>query len=591
MAEERAQRRLAAILAADVVGYSRLMGSDEVGTLARLNSLRKELFYPSISEYGGRVVKTTGDGTLIEFPSAVDAVQHAVEVQTAIGPWHGDTPANQRIELRMGINVGDIIVEADDIYGDGVNVAARLEGLAEPGGICISGTVFDQVKGKLDLSFVDLGPQDVKNIIEPVRVYQWSTGKPTTVGETQPDAKPLAPGKPSIAVLPFQNMSGDPEQEYFSDGITEDIITALSRVRQFFVIARNTTFTYKSQAVDVQAVARDLGVRYVLEGSVRKAGNRVRITAQLIDGETSNHIWADKYDRDLEDIFAVQDEITQTVVGAIGPELSRAEQQRVRMKPPESLDAWDIYQRGLWHVWHFTKEDNEEAQRLFTQAIHLDPSFCAAHVHLAYAHYQSNSAGLTGEPEVSAHACLSAAQAAISCDNHDPLAHWALGGAWLMNYDAASAIDSLQHAIRLNPSLSWAHLWLGQALAFSGNPEEALPSVDTAMRLSPSDPLVWAMMLIKAAAYGIMEEFEEAERWVRRSSHQPNTGPQTKLFQLAILGHLGRSSEAKLIKEELQKNFPELLTTKVRMRHALIGGYQPVRDLVEQGLRKAGLPE
>ena len=274
MAEERAERRLAAILATDVVGYSRMMGEDETGTLARLQALRKELLHPKVAEYGGRIVKTTGDGTLIEFPSAVDAVQHAVDVQTAIGPWHADTPENQRIEFRMGINVGDIIVEADDIFGDGVNVAARLEALAKPGGICISGTVFDHVKGKLDLPFDDLGPREVKNIAEPVRVYQWSVGKSAAVGNTQPNQKPPLPDKPSIAVLPFDNLSDDPQQEYFSDGLAEDLITDLSKISGLFVIARNSAFAFKGQSIDVRRVAEQLGVRHVLEGSVRKAGGR-----------------------------------------------------------------------------------------------------------------------------------------------------------------------------------------------------------------------------------------------------------------------------------------------------------------------------
>jgi adenylate cyclase len=337
VSEEGVERKLTTILAADVVGYSRLMGEDEAGTLARLKSLRKELMQPKIAGGRGRVVKLMGDGLLAEFPSVVEAVRCAVDIQQDMAGREADLPDERRLRLRIGVNLGDIIVEGSDIYGDGVNIAARLEGLAEPGGICISGKVYEEVRNKLPTAFEDLGEQEVKNIAEPVRVYRWTDAAvdpmPGTVG-----ALPL-PDKPSIAVLPFTNMSGDPEQEYFSDGITEDIITALSKFRWFFVISRNSTFVYKGQAVDIKQVGRELGVRYVLEGSVRKTANRVRISAQLIEAETGKHVWAERYDRSLEDIFELQDEITSTIAAAVEPELAGSERMRSMRKPTEHLDA------------------------------------------------------------------------------------------------------------------------------------------------------------------------------------------------------------------------------------------------------------
>ncbi|MEJ2122368.1 MAG: adenylate/guanylate cyclase domain-containing protein [Alphaproteobacteria bacterium] len=385
MAEERVQRRLAAILAADVVGYSRMMGRDEAGTLARLKSLRADFLHPKVAEYGGRIVKTTGDGTLIEFGSAVDAVSHAVDVQRGMAERNAGLPEGEQIWLRLGINVGDIIIDGDDIYGDGVNVAARLEALAEPGGVCISDRVHDYVGDRLDIACEDLGRQTVKNIAEPVHVYRIRLGDVEATSTSGPQGTLPLPDKPSIAVLPFEDLSADRDQEYFADGIAEDIITALSRNRGVFVIARNSSFTYKGAAVDVKRIGQQLGVRYVLEGSVRKAGNRVRITAQLIDAASGNHVWAERYDRELEDIFAVQDEITQNIVAALGSEVASAEIQRARRKDPSSLDAWDYTMRATWHFARATHEDMGEARRLALRAIELDSGNAAAFSILAFA--------------------------------------------------------------------------------------------------------------------------------------------------------------------------------------------------------------
>ncbi len=373
MSDEREQRRLAAIIAADVVGYSTMVERDESGTIARLKKLRTEFFYPKVREYGGRIVNITGDGTLIEIPSVVDAVSLAVDVQRGITERNRDVSPDQCFQFRFGINVGDVIVEENEIYGDGVNIAARLETLSEPGGILLSARVHDYVRNRTDLEFEDLGKQAVKNILEPVHVFRIRLSSAAPPRSAPVSRYPSLPNKPSIAVLPFLNMSGDATQDYFVDGITEDLIMALSQVRWFFVTARNSCFAYQGQASDVRKVARELGVAYVLEGSVRRSGARIRITAQLIDGSTGNHLWAHRYDRDLKDIFAVQDEITETLVGAIEPELGRAERERARAKRPDDLKAWDFYQRGLWHTYKRTREDLVDARQMFEQAIAIDP--------------------------------------------------------------------------------------------------------------------------------------------------------------------------------------------------------------------------
>ena len=382
MAEQRVERRLAAILAADVVGYSRLIGADEQGTLDQLRLLRAELIDPKIAEHRGRIVKTTGDGLLVEFGSVVDGLRCATE-------WQHDMVARNAgagegcIEFRIGINVGDVVVEHGDIFGDGVNVAARLETLAEPGGICVSARVQEDAAGRLDLGFEDIGEQSLRNIARPVRVFRVRGSRAVPAASTHkiaPVENALAlPDKPSIAVLPFQNMSRDPEQEFFADGIAEDIITALSRYPSLFVIARNSSFSFKGRAADLKAIGDELGVRYVLEGSLRKSGNRVRLTAQLIEAQSGKHVWAERYDRDLADIFAVQDEITLATTVAIAPAIAEAEQQRAMRKPPASLDAWGFCQRGMWHLGKASPADNGLAEQFFRQAIDLDPMFAAGY--------------------------------------------------------------------------------------------------------------------------------------------------------------------------------------------------------------------
>ncbi len=378
MAGEDIERRLAAIMSADVAGYSRLMGTDEAGTLSALKALRRDVFAPQVAAHKGRVVKLMGDGALVEFPSIVNAVDCAIAVQRAL--------AEQTIQLRIGINLGDIIVEGSDIYGDGVNIAARLEGLAEPGGICVARNVYDQVKSKVEASFEDLGEKEVKNIPEPLRVYRVATERLSSA-VTSPTTKPLPlPDKPSVAVLPFTNMSGDSEQEYFSDGITEDIITELSRFHSLFVIARNSSFTYKGKAVDVTEVGSTLGVQYVVEGSVRKAGNRVRVTAQLVEAQSGRHVWARRYDRDLSDSFELQDEISKVIVGTIAGRVDAAEAQRVAWKPPGDMTAYDRFLRGLQEFNRQERVPLANARELFQDAIDLDSSYARAYAHLAFTH-------------------------------------------------------------------------------------------------------------------------------------------------------------------------------------------------------------
>ena len=427
-------RRLSAILAADVAGYSRLMGVDEEGTLAELKAIRHELSDPKVKEHRGRIVKTTGDGLLIEFASVVDAVRCAVEVQRAMAERNADVPADRRIELRMGINLGDIIKDGRDIYGDGVNVAARLEGLAEPGGICVSRVVRDQVRDKLGFTFEDMGEQQVKNIARPVRVHRirlFEEGRfPAVHPADQATAPALAmPDKPSVAVLPFTNMSGDPEQEFLADGIAEDVITALSRYPSLFVIARNSCFTYKGRAVDLKQVGRDLGVRYVLEGSVRKAGNRIRVTAQLVEAESGKHVWAERYDRDLADIFAVQDEVTGAVTVAVAPAIDDAERQRAMRRVPESLDVWAAYQRGLWHLSKAATDDDDIAQDLFQQAIDLDPTFAGSYSALALVQLQSAALYQKLDPSEAQRSAETLARRAVALDGADAQARSCLGWA------------------------------------------------------------------------------------------------------------------------------------------------------------------
>ena len=583
MAEERPKRRLAAILASDVVGYSRLMGVNEERTLAQLQAHQRELLEPSISEHRGRIVKTTGDGMLVEFASVVDALRCATEIQRGMTERNAEVPTAERIEFRIGINVGDIMSEGGDIFGDGVNVAARLEALADPGGICVSGRVQEDARGKFDIPFEDRGEQRLKNIAWPVRVYKVRLG-----GET-PTAVPALslPDKPSIAVLPFTNMSGDPEQEYFADGVTEDLITALSRIRWFFVIARNSCFAYKGQSTDIRDVARKLGVAYVLEGSVRKAGNRVRVTAQLIDGGSGNHVWAQRYDRDLEDIFSVQDEITETLAGAIEPELGKAERERARTRRPDDLRAWDLCQRGLWHTYKRTRQDLADAQHMFRQAIEIDPGLARAYAAAEEAFFFQFVGGYVDTGEAAKADALRFAEKAVQLDGEDAFNRYALGRALTLVRRHDSAVFELRKAIELNPSFAQAHSALAMALATGGHPEEALPHIELAMRLSPQDPYFGQFLVRRAEACLFSGRVEEAVEAAERSLREPNIQWSRWAILAAAQAHLGRLEEARRSIEALRILRPEIDLAFTR-------DYWPIADAnaleyLLDGLRKAGL--
>jgi adenylate cyclase len=490
MSEGRVERRLAAVLAADVAGYSRLMGADEAGTLARLRTHRRELIDPKIAEHKGRIVKTTGDGMLVEFPSVVEAVACAVAVQRSMAERNAAVPEDQRIEFRVGIHQGDIIIEDGDIFGDGVNLAARLEGLAEPGGICVSARVRTDATGKIeDIAFDDLGDQQVKNIARPVHVYRVRVGGMESGTAAAPPPLPL-PDKPSLAVLAFQNMSGDPEQEYFADGMVEEITTAISRLPWLFVIARNSSFTYKGRAIDVKQVARELGVRYVLEGSVRKAGNRVRITGQLIDAATGNHIWADRFDGALDDIFELQDRVASSVVGAIEPRLRLSEIERASRKPTEHLDAYDLYLRALAQCYRFTEESFGEAVVLLRQALAIDPSYApaAASVGWCHANQRTQGWGAVSDDEVAVAVCLS--RQALETARDDPDTMWrAAMTLSLFAGEMAMAAAVVDRALTLNPNAATAWMVRGFLHALRNHPEAAIEAIDRAQRLSPLDPL------------------------------------------------------------------------------------------------------
>jgi adenylate cyclase len=559
---EQVERRLAAVLAADVAGYSRLMGVDEEGTLARLKAVRKSLADPAIAAHRGRIVKTTGDGMLVEFASAVDAIRGAVEVQRAMAKQNANVPQDQRIEFRIGIHVGDIIIDDNDIFGDGVNIAARLEGIAEPGGVCISDDAQRQIRGKVDIAFADMGAQNLKNIAEPMRAWrlQIDQGPSSSFALIEPlanKAQPLPlPDRPSIAVLPFQNMSGDPEQEYFADGMVEDIITELSRIRWLFVIARNSTFTYKGQAVDVKQVARELGVRYVLEGSVRKGGNRIRITGQLIDAVTGAHLWAERYDRDLSNIFALQDEIAASVAGVIEPALATAEQQRVLRKPPERLDAWEAYQRGLWHFHRYRPEENKIAMAFFSQAIALDPNFAPGHYGYALA-LQWDIWHFSNRPFLEVQGTArEEAHIAVSLDNNDAMAHAVLAHMMMWGSEWEAAIAEARTAVALNPNSAFVISMLGCVLGFGGYREEALDRLQQAMRASPHDPLIWLWSVWCAVLQFFSRDFVAALQTLRQVVRlRPGYGPPYE-YIAASLAYLGQSDEAR---EALERIPPQSL--------------------------------
>jgi adenylate cyclase len=582
-------RRLAAILAADVAGYSRLMGEDEEGTHERLKAHFRELVDPKIEEHRGRTVKNTGDGLLAEFPSVVDAVRCAVEVQRGMIDREPDVPEERRIRFRIGVNLGDVIVEEHDIFGDGVNVAARLEALAEPGGICVSRMVRDQIRDKLPYPFEDMGEQSVKNIARPVRVYRvhdTDTGAKISIARAA-SVLPL-PDKPSIAVLSFTNMSSDPEQEFLADGIAEDVITALSRYSSLFVIARNSSFTYKGQAFDVKRVGRELGVRYVLEGSLRKAGDRIRVTAQLVEAETGKHIWAERYDRDLADIFAVQDEITEAVTIAVAPAIADAELHRAMRKPPGSLDAWAAYQRGLWHLSKYTSADDVIAEKFFLQATDLDPAFSGGYGGLAMAQGQAADLHAPGRPETMS-SIEALVRKAIALDGADADARSLLSNALWRRADYDGARAEAERALAMTPNLASAHDMFGATLIFSGRPEEGVAALERSIRLDPRDPRSAHRLNRLAVGLYFSGEYVAAVEVAQRAIRLYPNFPLSYRWLAAALGQLGRTEEAGTALEKAISVSPSSFAMYVRERVPWMRPEDYAHML--EGLRKAGMPE
>jgi TolB-like protein/tetratricopeptide (TPR) repeat protein len=581
----RTERRLTAILAANVAGYGQLVHADDEGTLALLKAHQHELLDPKIVEHRGRIVKTTGSGFLAEFSSVIDAMSCAVEIQRGMARRNLGVSPEKRILLRIGVNVGDVIIDDGDIFGDGVNVAARLEAFAEPGGICVSGRVWEDAHGTLGISFDDAGEQKLKNIARPVHVYRIRPGNDAW----QKPAPALSlPDKPSIAVLPFQNMSGDPEQDYFADGIVEDIITALSRYRWLFVIARNSSFTYKGRAVDVKQIGRELGVRYVVEGSVRKAGNRVRITAQLIEAASGMHLWADRFDGALEDVFGLQDSVTTKIVGQIAPKLEQAEIERVKRKRTDSLDAYDCYLRGLALVHSNTRDTVGAALRLFRSAIALDPEFAAAHGMAAWCYVLTKANGwLTDASDVAEAARLARRGSELGKD--DAVALYTAGFALAF---VAEEVDDgaafIEQALRLNPNLAPAWQFSGWVNVYLGKHELAIAHAQNSMRLSPLDPLTYGAQAAIAIAHFFCSRYDEATLWAEKSvREQPNFVSATR-FVVASHALAGRIEEAKKALARLLQLDPHMRMSNVHK--------MPLRrpeDLArwEEAFRRVGLPD
>jgi adenylate cyclase len=596
MAEERVQRRLAAILAADVVGYSRLMEADEEGTLARMKSLRNDVIDPKIAEYSGRIFKTTGDGFLAEFPSAVDAVRHAIDVQRDMARLYANVPADNRIVFRIGISLGDVMVDGDDLFGNGVNVAARMEGLAEPGTICVSGNVQEHVGKSLDITLEDLGERTVKNIDRPVRCYRvhLETGDTPGVLEQGPDGAPPLPDKPSIAVLPFDNISGDPEQKYFADGITEDLITELSRFRTLFVIARNSSFAFRGKDVDVKEVGKKLGVEYVVEGSVRKSANRVRITAQLIEATTGNHLWADRYDRGMEDIFAVQDEITETIVAILPGRLEDAGRERAQRKRTANLTAYDFVLLGVERYRRLTNEGNAEARDMFRKAIERDSQYARAHASLAWTHLSDAYRDLWSAETVSE--ALNSIETALSLDDDDSWYHAILCLIlFALGRDEEAEIH-FKRGTALNPNDAETAAVMAPFLVYTGRCEEGLESIARAKRLNPFPPRLYhfyhGLALYSAHDYEQAISTFKAIRVISRRGHA---------YLAACYAQLNMSDEARLemadfldaSREEFHESGNDPMTATLEQVSEWADRYRIPSDREHflDGLSKAGLPE
>lgn len=588
--DRKAQRRLAAILAADVAGYSGLMSTDEEGTLIRLRELRRDVIVPTIRAHRGRLVKTVGDGFLVEFSSPVESVRCAVEIQQALAASAGRDPGCA-LTLRIGINLGDIIIDEDrDIYGDGVNVAARLEQMADPGGICLSGKVYEEVRDKLPYEFSDWGDRQIKNITRPIRVYCLGQGCLTHGAAETLEIRPemALPDKPSIAVLPFSNIGNDPEQEHFADGIVEDITAALSRVRSFFVIARNSTLVYKARQVTVQQISRELGVRYVLEGSVRRAGKRLRITAQLIDATTGNHLWAEHFDGVEEDIFDFQDRITTSVVGAIQPSIRAAEIERAKRKRPESLGAYDLVMQALPSIWALERSANQEATVLLDQALRLDPNYPLALSLAAWCRGQRVVYNWSTDIEADRRETLRQAQVAAVLAADDPFVLTVLGAALTITHEFPRAAMMLDRALALDPNSAWAWNRSGWLRNYLEDPETAIEHFERSLRLSPFDPMSFNGIMGIGCAHFVAKRYDLAAQWQERALVESPSSVwilRTLVPSYALSGQMDKAREGV---RELLQSYPGMTISDIV--RALVFSPKIQQDIAK-GLRLAGLPE
>ncbi|MCZ6841125.1 MAG: adenylate/guanylate cyclase domain-containing protein [Alphaproteobacteria bacterium] len=583
------ERRLTAIVSTDVVGYSRLMGADETGTLATLRAHRAELIDPKIAAHGGRIVKTMGDGLLLEFASVVEATQCAVEVQQGMAARNIDVPADEQQVLRIGVNLGDIIIDGEDIHGDGVNIAARLQELAEPGGICISSRVYDDVRDRLEIEFTDSGLEELKNIKRPVHVWRWSamTG---TAGRSQRQSEPPPPlpDKPSIVVLPFDNMSADPEQEYLADGIVETITAALSGIRSFFVIARNTAYTYKGKATNVLDIGRELGVAYVLEGSIQRAGGRVRITVQLVETEGGAHVWAERYDGEIDDIFDLQDRITEQVAGALQPSIRIAEIERSRRKRPQDLGAYDFAMRAMPHVWVLEKDESAIALELLDKSLEIDPDYPLALALAGWCHGQRSVYNWADDIAGSQAEALRLAERAAQLSGDDPLILTVLGTihTFVRNHGTAQVL--LKRAVALDPNSAWAWSRLGWLENYSDRPDRAIEHFEHALRLSPLDPMNFNQHVGMGSAYEVAQDYDRAIKSYSRGLEERPHAHWIERNLASCLSGAGRMEEARDVFARMMKSFPDLTVTK--FKQAMV--FSPASlDRMGENLKKLGLPD
>ncbi|MGA9567824.1 MAG: adenylate/guanylate cyclase domain-containing protein, partial [Candidatus Korobacteraceae bacterium] len=593
LAGEPVERRLAAVLAADVAAYSRLMGRDEERTLANLKSFRKTLIDPAIAAHRGRIVKTTGDGMLVEFASAVDAARCAVEVQRNVAAQNADVPQDLRIEFRIGIHVGDIIIDDNDIFGDGVNIAARLEGIAVPGGVCISDDAHRQIRGKIDIAFDDIGEQTLKNIVEPMRAWRMRLAG-EDASAIQPGSTPIKvqdlalPDKPSIVVLPFDNMSAEPGQDYLADGIVEAITAALSCIRSFFVIARSSAFTYKGRATNARDIGKELGVAYLLEGSVQKAGNRLRIIVQLIETEGGAHVWSSRFDGAVEDFFDLEDRITEQVAGALQPSIRIAEIERSRRKRPQDLGSYDYTMRAMPHVWALEKEESGKALQLLEKALAIDPEFPLALSLAGWCHAQRSVYNWADDIAESQALARSLAERAAEMSGDDPVILAVLGAVHTFVRNFGTARVLLERAVILDSNAAWAWSRLGWLENYADQPQKAIDNFERALRLSPIDPMNFNNYVGLGSAHEVAQEYDKAAAFYRRAlEERPNAGWIYRNLSSSLSG-AGRVEEAKLAFAEMMRSYPDL--TVAKFKQAMVFSTGPLNRMAEN-LRKLGLPD